>query len=208
MTEGSNRIPHLIAEIKSANVVFAQAQKTTASAAFVMGKNLIEAKELCGHGDWSGFLKATGLPPRTAQRYMRLVQSGFGSEYVGTVGVTEALKEIDEAQEIMPGDGQAVFARFIQEPAHDVMMWWRVDRHHGGMLQAYNDDEDDSRAYVMIFERFPIVFIKFFLDVMTTGLLGNHSSRELDRRRITFDERDEKIAIARHEAKKFKEAVQ
>lgn len=206
MTVGDNRLPHLLAEIKTASVVFAQAHKTTVSAAFVMGKSLIEAKELCEHGQWTGFLKDAGIPPRTAQRYMRLVQSGFGHEYVETVGITEALQEIDDAQDIMPPEGEAVLARFAQEPVPDVMIWWRVDRHHGGVLQAYNDAENDDSAYAFVADRFPIVFIKFFVDAFASGVLGNHPSRELDRRRISFQERDDKIAFARKQAATLQEA--
>lgn len=206
MTDGSNRLPVLLAEIKNANVVFASAHRTTVAAAFVMGKSLVEAKELCQHGEWTDFLRDTGIPLRTAQRYMRLVQSGYGADYVDTVGLTEALKEIDEAQQIMPSDGHAMLARFIQEPAHDVFMWWRVDRHHGGILQAVNDEEDPNRSRLLIIDHFPIVFIAFFLDVMATGLLGNRPTRELDRRTVSFHERDEKIAVARREAARFAEA--
>jgi hypothetical protein len=170
-----------------------------------MGKSLLEARELCQHGEWADFVNQAGLPLRTAQRYMRLVQSGYGAEYVGVVGVTEALKDIDQAQEVMPPEGRAALARFIQEPAHDVMMWWRVDRHHGGMLQAVNHEENPDLARVLILDRFPIVFIAFFYEVMATGLMGNKPTRELDKRLITFDERDEKISIARREAQRFVE---
>jgi Protein of unknown function (DUF3102) len=206
MTEGSNRLPHLLAEIKNANVVFAQAQKTTASAAFIMGKSLIEAKDLCGHGDWTGFLKEAGLPPRTAQRYMRLVQSGFGSEYIGLVGVTEALKEIDEAQEIMPSDGKAIMAVWEAEPTPDTMMWWRIDRHTGGFFQANTNDDDPDVATVLIVHSMPIVFIAFIVDVFSNGLMWDQPRQQRFRREVTMQERDEKIAFVKEEAARFQEA--
>ncbi|WP_312620453.1 DUF3102 domain-containing protein [Agrobacterium pusense] len=206
MTEGSNRLPHLLAEIKNANVVFAQAQKTTASAAFVMGKSLIEAKELCGHGDWTGFLKEAGLPPRTAQRYMRLVQSGLGSEYIGLVGVTEALKEIDEAQEIMPSDGKAIMAVWEGEPTPDTMMWWRIDRHTGGFFKAYTNDDDPDVATVLIVHSMPIVFIAFIVDVFSNGIMWDQPRQQRFRREVTMEERDEKIAFVKAEAARFQEA--
>lgn len=206
MTEGSNRLPHLLAEIKNANVVFAQAQKTTASAAFIMGKSLIEAKDLCGHGDWTGFLKEAGLPPRTAQRYMRLVQSGLGSEYIGLVGVTEALKEIDEAQEIMPSDGKAIMAVWEGEPTPDTMMWWRIDRHTGGFFQAYTNDDDPDVATVLIVHSMPIVFIAFIVDVFSNGLMWDQPRQQRFRREVTMEERDEKIAFVKAEAARFQEA--
>lgn len=206
MTEGSNRLPHLLAEIKTANVVFAQAQKTTASAAFVMGKSLIEAKELCGHGDWTGFLKETGLPPRTAQRYMRLVQSGLGSEYIGLIGVTEALKEIDEAQEIMPSDGKAIMAVWEGEPTPDTMMWWRLDRHTGGFFQVHTNDDDPDVATFLIVHSMPVVFIAFIVDVFSNGLMWDQPRQQRFRREVTMEERDEKIAFVKAEAARFQEA--
>ncbi|ANV22860.1 DUF3102 domain-containing protein [Agrobacterium pusense] len=206
MTEGSNRLPHLLAEIKNANVVFAQAQKTTASAAFIMGKSLIEAKDLCGHGDWTGFLKEAGLPPRTAQRYMRLVQSGLGSEYIGLVGVTEALKEIDEAQEIMPSDGKAIMAVWEGESTPDTMMWWRIDRHTGGFFQAYTNDDDPDVATFLIVHSMPIVFIAFIVDVFSNGLMWDQPRQQRFRREVTMEERDEKIAFVKAEAARFQEA--
>lgn len=199
---GSNRLPALLAEIKNANVVFSSAQRLSADAAFVMGKNLIEAKELCAHGDWSSFLKSTGIPPRTAQRYMRLAQSGFDAEYVAIVGVTEALREIDDAQEVMPSAGMAKIAVWDDERAPHTIIWWRTDRYWGGFAQAYVDGDVGK---MLIIEAMPIVFIAFILDVAKNGLMQDRPAPERYRTEITFAERDRKLAIMRDEAKKFAE---
>lgn len=206
MIEGSNRLPVLLDTIKSANVVFGQAQRTTADAAFVMGKSLVEAKELCPHGEWTDFLRSTGLPKRTAQRYMRLALSGLTSEYVGIIGVTEALREIDDAQEIVPPEGRAIFAVWEDEPTPDTMIWWRISKHHGGMVQVYTDRADADSAKFLIIHSMPIVYIAFCLDVFDRGLMQESPRLQRFRREITLEERDRKIAFLKEESLRFAEA--
>ena len=37
---------------------------------------LVEARDLCEHGEWMPWLEKTGIPERTAQRMMQLVPRG------------------------------------------------------------------------------------------------------------------------------------
>jgi hypothetical protein len=60
--------------------------------AMEIGDYLLEAKELVGHGAWTPALQAIGIPPRTAQTYMRLAQHRDEIEASGATSIREALK--------------------------------------------------------------------------------------------------------------------
>ncbi|WP_164892909.1 DUF3102 domain-containing protein [Mesorhizobium sp. M7A.F.Ca.US.010.02.1.1] len=202
----SNRLPVLAAEIKNASVVFAQAQRMSADCIIVMGKSLVEAKELCAHGEWTGFLKAAGISPRSAQRYMRIVKSGIGSDYLSIVGLTDALDEIDAAVAAMPDPGWATFISYENEDGPpDVMMWWSTGSLTGGFLQTWKNYEEPDSHTCLIVESMPVFYIAFIAEVMASGIEGNNPRRQIVRQSIPFSERDEKIAFARSEIARYRE---
>jgi hypothetical protein len=86
----SNRLPVLADEIRKAHAEVGAAMATAAERAITAGHLLIEAKELAGHGEWLPYLKALGIPPRTAQRYMTLAASGCKSATVAHLGIGRA----------------------------------------------------------------------------------------------------------------------
>lgn len=206
MADGSNRLPTLAAEIKSANVVFVSAQRMTADAVIVMGRCLVEAKEICPHGEWEAFIERAGISPRTAQRCMRIVRSGIGSDYLTCVGMTTALQEIDEAIASMPQHGEAILVTYENdEGVPDTLMWWRTGKLTGGFVQVWRAHEGDHYKLLIVEREYPAFFIAFLAEVADRGLsdIDPKPSRELTRRTITFAERDRITGILREEAKKF-----
>lgn len=204
----SNRLPVLAAEIKNANVVFATAQRMTASAVIVMGKCLVEAKEICPHGEWESFLTKAGISPRTAQRCMRIVRSGIGSDYLATVGLTAALEEIDAAIAAMPPPGSATLVTYENEEGpSDTLMWWSTGKLTGGFVQVWRAMEGDHYKMVIVEREYPAFFIAFIAEVADRGIsdLAPKPPREIRRQTVSFAVRDEKIAFLREAARQYVE---
>ena len=73
-----------------------------------MGYDLIEMKEICGHGEWLEWLKSVEWSERTAQNYMRVAKSWdqnpklMAMGYTRTVALLAAPAEVQE----MAADGQ------------------------------------------------------------------------------------------------------
>jgi hypothetical protein len=89
----SNRLPVLQAQIVEMHKAVGRFQREAASAAIGAGKMLVEAKGLCGHGEWLPWLKAAGIHERTARRYMALAASNLKSDTVSDLGgITPALR--------------------------------------------------------------------------------------------------------------------
>ncbi|MGR9349953.1 DUF3102 domain-containing protein [Rhizobium leguminosarum] len=86
MIDGSNRLPVLAEEIRQAHKVMNSAARTSADAAIVAGRSLIEAKELIGHSNWLPFLKDAGLHEKAAQRLMTIAASNLKSDMVSFLG--------------------------------------------------------------------------------------------------------------------------
>lgn len=205
MSDGSNRLPVLLDTIQNASVVFAKAERMSAEAAYDMGAALVEAKALCVHGEWSGFLEQAGVTPRSAQRYMRVVNSGMPRDYVALVGLTDALEEIDAAQAIMPDGGTAMIAVFGDAAQPSIFIWWRVSQFEAGFVQVYRERLSDDAARCLIVERFPLYLVGFIHEWLTVQCCD--SSPELWRRPLSFRERDMKIAFLRDECRKFEEGA-
>jgi len=73
---GSNRLPILAGEIKTALANVRQHHAATVASASEAGTALLEAKDLVGHGQWLPWLKEhCELSVRSAQAYMRLAKS-------------------------------------------------------------------------------------------------------------------------------------
>jgi Protein of unknown function (DUF3102) len=93
MTNPSNRLPILAAEIRCAHADVQEAAKTAAERAIAAGHALIEAKSLLKHGEWLPWLRGhCALAERTAQLYMRIANSGLESAMVAGLGLQAAAK--------------------------------------------------------------------------------------------------------------------
>ena len=89
----SNRLPILQTQIVEMHKAVGRFEREAASAAIGAGKMLIDAKGLCGHGEWLPWLKALGIHERTARRYMTLAASNLKSDTVSDLGgITPALR--------------------------------------------------------------------------------------------------------------------
>ena len=87
----SNRLPVLAAEIRRAHADVQEAAATAAERAIDAGHVLIEAKGLCGHGEWLPWLRENcALAERTAQLYMKIAKSGLESATVADLGIKAA----------------------------------------------------------------------------------------------------------------------
>jgi len=71
-----------------------RARSVSAAQAYLdCGSILVEAKAGCGHGEWLSFLARADIPERTAQRMMKLAESGKSAETLAEKGVKVALAE-------------------------------------------------------------------------------------------------------------------
>ena len=118
----SNRLPTLAADLATLHREISQHYLTVVQKTLAAGQLLIEAKSLAGHGDWLPFLAEAGIPERTAQRYMRLWQSGFKSDTVSDLGGIKAtlaflatwkMPGADEALNVETGEGDECNFAFI-----------------------------------------------------------------------------------------------
>jgi hypothetical protein len=82
----SNRLPILQGQIADLHREVLHHTATAAEKAIAAGAALVEAKALCGHGAWGAWLKETGIPERSAQRYMALHRAGLKSATVADLG--------------------------------------------------------------------------------------------------------------------------
>ncbi len=99
----------LIEAIKSHHQEAQVAAKTAIKHAMEAGKLLVEAKAGAEHGEWTPFLEATGINPRTAQRYMELANNQHILKYdtMSHLTISEAIKEIS----IKPEIGQYLYGK-------------------------------------------------------------------------------------------------
>jgi DUF3102 family protein len=68
-------LPQLAEKIRTVHLLAVEAMSAALTHARDAGTLLIEAKGRCKHGDWLPWLKdAVGIPPRTAQAYMRVAE--------------------------------------------------------------------------------------------------------------------------------------
>ena len=106
----SNRLPALQAEAAELHRDVRRLASAQAERALAAGAALVEAKALCGHGAWRGWLAEAGIPERSARRYMRLHQAGLKSETVADLGGIRAADRFI-AQHGKPGVGMEALAR-------------------------------------------------------------------------------------------------
>lgn len=98
----SNRLPVLQGQIADLHQEVLRHTIAAGEKALTAGGALNEAKALCKHGEWGAFLKATGIPERSAQRYMKLHRFGFTSAMVADFGLAQAERIASVAEKIWP----------------------------------------------------------------------------------------------------------
>ena len=83
------------------------------------GRLLIKAKDLTEHGGWLPLLERCGIPPRTAQRFMRLARK-YQIRQLGAFASVEAAERAltpgASKPEAPPWEGRPDF--------HGVWQWW------------------------------------------------------------------------------------
>ena len=124
----SNRLPILQDEASRAHLDSLRHKEFAAERALAAGSALVEAKALCGHGAWSAWLKSTGIPERTAQRYMKLHRGGFKPATVADLGMAKAEAMASAGLELWPDAGRAKVCSF--KDAHGIegfAVWWQIE---------------------------------------------------------------------------------
>lgn len=101
----SNRLPVLQGEIAQYHRDVQRHTAAAAEKALAAGAALIEAKALCGHGQWGHFLAEAGIPERSAQRYMRMHRLGLETAIVADLGVAEADRMAGLMERLWPDAG-------------------------------------------------------------------------------------------------------
>lgn len=106
----SNRLPTLADEARQAHAETLHHTKRAADRALAAGAALNEAKALCAHGTWGDWLAQTGIPERSAQRYMKLHRAGCNSAMVADMGTAKAETIAALALKLLPQDGAGIEA--------------------------------------------------------------------------------------------------
>lgn len=136
MVDGSNRLPVLLSEATKAHKDVGMFTGMAAVQALKAGEVLVEAKVLCGHGKWTDWLKSTGIPERSAQRYMLLHKAGLKPAIVADLGFAAAERYASLGIKLLPKDegaaclafgdddiGYAGLAYWWNEPGPQVRYW-------------------------------------------------------------------------------------
>lgn len=105
ISEKSNRLPVLLAAARDAHDEAARFNMTAADRGLAAGAALSEAKALLPRGTWGAWLRETGIPDRTAQRYMALHKAGCVPAIVADLGWSEAERLASLGRKIWPRDG-------------------------------------------------------------------------------------------------------
>lgn len=86
MNIGNNSLPAIAADVVKLHQDIEHHSKQAIKKAIEAGKQLNEAKGLCGHGNFGGWLHSTGINERSAQRYMKLHGYALNSDMVTDLG--------------------------------------------------------------------------------------------------------------------------
>ena len=89
-TAAPSRLTEIDTELAKHAGAMVAAMRTTVTAAWHVGRLLLEAKELVGHGAWVPWLRERGIEERQAQRFTRVAR-----EY--TLEAVEELGSVDAA---------------------------------------------------------------------------------------------------------------
>jgi hypothetical protein len=106
----SNRLPVLQGEVADLHRAVLHHAATAAEKALAAGAALAEAKALCRHGEWQDWLRATGVPERSARRYMLLHRAGVKTATVADFGMAVAERWAALGLDLLPKAGAGVMA--------------------------------------------------------------------------------------------------
>ena len=106
----SNRLPTLADEARKAHSETMHHAHSAAERSIAAGAALNEAKALCAHGTWGDWLAETGIPERSAQRYMKLHRAGCNSAMVADMGTAKAETIAGLGLKLLPQDGAGIEA--------------------------------------------------------------------------------------------------
>ncbi len=121
----SNRLPHLEQAARAAHTAIGAHEKAAAERALQAGAALVEAKSLVKHGQWKIWLAGTGIPERSAQRYMALARGGLKSAIVADLGLAEAARLAGVGHRLWPGDDWVHHAEGVEEDHVAEAIWLR-----------------------------------------------------------------------------------
>ena len=106
MSEGSNRLPVLAAQVTKAHKNVGIFAGMAAVEALAAGAALVEAKEICGHGNWAPWLQSTGISERSAQRYMLMHRAGLKPAIVADLGFAAAERYAGLGMKLLPAEAE------------------------------------------------------------------------------------------------------
>ncbi len=134
---GDNRLPELRDLVQGVHADALRHATIAAERAVTAGGLLAEAKALCAHGAWGPFLAETGIPERSAQRYLALHRLAFTPAIVADLGgVAAAAAWGSDAR--LPRVGAALAGRVGGWASPDAtplaLVWAEGDGHHVGVL--------------------------------------------------------------------------
>jgi hypothetical protein len=108
---GHNRLPWLIGEIRSGHQAAIAAARNAVEHARDVGRLLIEAKAITGHGGWLGMLKEAGLSRSSAAGYMRLARLDSANvQRLSHLSLRLALRAIARRHRVSESDEEAELA--------------------------------------------------------------------------------------------------
>jgi hypothetical protein len=121
----NNRLPHLEASARAAHKAVGAHEKAAAAKALEAGAALVEAKALVRHGQWKYFLTGTGIPERSAQRYMALARGGLESAIVADMSLAEAARLAGLGYRLWPRDDRVHHAAGVDDDHVAEAIWLR-----------------------------------------------------------------------------------
>lgn len=131
MTDGSNRLTVLAADLRRAGRELKRAEDGMADRVMALGAMLQEARAEIPHGQFESWVQDNaGISPRHARRYMLLAKVRFKSATVAEMGIGAAAEFAATLK--APGPGQAAFLDNAAD-AHAVC-WPSVD--HPGFMHT------------------------------------------------------------------------
>jgi hypothetical protein len=124
----SNRLPELRTQARAAHDGVVWHRGEAAEKALQAGALLIEARALCRHGEWADWLKSTGIPQRSASRYITLRKAGLKSATVAEMGFAEAERLATAGLKMIPAAGHAIESIGWQHgKAVTLAYWWSTE---------------------------------------------------------------------------------
>ena len=89
----SNRLCHLADEVRAAEATIHRSTEQSRVAFLTAGALLVEAKDICRHGEWLTFLKRAGVSRQRAAEMMKVARAGLQMPELRTLGgIRAALK--------------------------------------------------------------------------------------------------------------------